>query len=271
MNYLLEKDELNHLVLFNGLIGLSLRNKPEEEQYKVWEKVIFNELLTKQPELKNECTHFKEQFKDAQFKNFLFKDLFEKKIELKNTSHFIFKKDLEYYGELENRYKLFINLADKDPDFYNMIHQAVQKNHGSDYYLFEAYFKIIKTVTLPQNEVLENIKKFQTNSELKNEKKKLLAYLNFNKDKKLYDFIIDDMNPAFTKSPLLTDYWENKLKLFPWPVRQEFIRQKIDANPFSDEEQIGYKFTLDKEWIISKFKLVPSIAGEFRGIFYTGL
>lgn len=137
--------------------------------------------------------------------------------------------------------------------------------------MFEAYFKVIKNKLLPRNEVLENIKKYQTNSELKNEKKKLSAYLNFNKNKVLYDFIIDDMKEAFIKSPLLSDYWENKLKLFSFDIRQDYYRQKIDANPFSDEEIISYKFTLDREWIISKFKLVPTIAGEFRSIFYTGL
>lgn len=52
MNYLLEKNELNYIILFNGLIGDKLQRKSITDQLKVWDEVIFNNLLIKQPELK---------------------------------------------------------------------------------------------------------------------------------------------------------------------------------------------------------------------------
>ena len=58
MNYLLEKNELNSLILFNGLIGDRLQRKSITDQLKVWDEVIFNNLLIKQPELKKEYNFF---------------------------------------------------------------------------------------------------------------------------------------------------------------------------------------------------------------------
>ena len=272
MNYLLEKNELNSLILFNGLIGDRLQRKSITDQLKVWDEVIFNNLLIKQPELKKEYDFFREEFENNSFKSTFFSELFEKKIELKSAIHFLFKNSYEYNGEPENRFKLFINLAAKSPEFPNILHQAVKENYGTDHNLFEAYFKIIKTSSVaPQDEVLQNIKKYKTDSILKNEKKKILAYLNFNKDKDLYGFIMDDMNELLSNSPLLTDYWESKLKLFPLDIRQDFICRKVDSNPFICGEEIIYKITLDREWIISKFKLTPTVAGDFIIYFYKGL
>lgn len=127
MSYLLEKDELNFLILFNGLIGQQLRSKPYLSQIARWDEIIFNKLLEKQPSLKKEYEIFKSEFNNVKFVNTLFNDIFDEKIELNNAIHFLFRKDHAYHGEPDSRLKLFINLSAKNSEFHKILHEEVKK------------------------------------------------------------------------------------------------------------------------------------------------
>lgn len=271
MTYLLEKSELHSIKLFTGLHTPFLKNG-NQEKLKNWNDLIFEKLLIAQPDLKKEYELFTSNISDIGSD---FEIIFDKKIDLKNTSHFIFKNSHLYRGYPEYRSDFFIQIALKEPEFSKMIHNSVKENNGTDFYLFYAYFKLLKDSNFkkmfPPNDILENIKNFYTGLTLKNEKIKIRAYLNLPRDESLYDFIMLDMKETFIKSPLLADYFKTKLIYFTKEIRQDFSEKMLDVSPFQESEEITYNFNLDKNWTSSKFNITLSMAQNFNNTFHNCL
>ena len=153
-------------------------------------------------------------------------------------------------------------------DFFQNFLLNDNKNKSDDI-LYDSYLKLLKkTKTTPVEalKILETYYPLSNSGEL-DVKKKLKCYMSLGKNKTVYDAIIKDLSKEISSNAEIENYFLNYLYKFTHDLKSDYISQKIDRFPFSDEEDYRYKFELNEDYIIEKTKQNGNQVREFKIIF----
>lgn len=284
--YKLDKDDLGRILMFNmGNIQYFNYNS-----WKVlknsFDRTFFNDLLIKRSDLKPEYDEFNlkmESHRIGKKMNVynLWTEIFDNKIEIKDFIPQIFQFSNIWRGDKSYRLQAFKKLQEKDPDFILYLHDYIIKNKTikdsmkNDLIMADAYFQILKSKNtnkdlINKEEILSNIKFFNIEpTNLVFCKKKINAYISiFKRDQKLYNYIMDDMGEIFENYASVANIMEEKIKYFPQDIAK---KHGNEYDIFDQKITFKYEFDLNKEWIVSHFKVKDRTASDLKMQFYKSL
>jgi hypothetical protein len=232
-------------------------------------RFLFNDLLTKQPELKNDVDTFWEEAKKEKYLTSVFWKVFDNKIFLKNVYPLIFSYNTNYCNKQER--KDFIKkMIGYDPSIMNALHEKIKTNNYIDHAHLAAYVdllpKYLKEIKDSKEQVLENLKKTNEFTESNFVQVLNSAIKSFSHDKELYDFLKTHCSQKFETYHNLRDKF-NKAedKYFP----QFKQAKKIDI--FSNIQEYKYIFCIKDSILIDYFGVDKSAAAFVQRLLHESI
>lgn len=225
-----------------------------------WDKVIFSNLLQKQPELSQKIESFWEKSKKEKYIESLFCREFEDKIYLKSVGQTIFNVNY-YYSGVKERKEFIKKMIRYEPYLMNDLHD--KNKTTQDLTLLSAYVELlpshIKEIKDTKEKILENISKTKDFTESNFVQVLNCVVKSFPHDKEIYNFLKTHCSSKFEKFHTLRD----KFKKVEDKYFSEFKEdEKFDI--FNNSQEYRYIFCIKDSVLIDYFGIHKSVATNIQ-------
>lgn len=283
----LSKDTLKEIYIYMAELGLGRTFKDEKNRSFVKIQSYFENIDDHDDIFKTiyDITRGKEKNLDAEL------DFLQNKIELKDIIPIIF--DIKFLLTRDSSFiKVLKKIHNEYPEVAIDLHNYISQNRKKEYFdtsLYDAYYQLLKSnktdkSLINKKEILENIKNFRISpdnyttalnaTEIRYISKKINIYVSlFQNNIELYNFIMEDLKPAIEKSVVIKDLFEQTLTKFSKEAQNSYYNSELSKKTDLIEDRVlsKYEIFIDKDFLISRYKVRQKMASELIGSLYSVL
>lgn len=256
----------------------SVFTKSPDDIVKRFNEVWFDDLIVKQPELKDDIDSFIYGIKTTPLGNIntrnIFSSIFKDKIEASNIVKQIVTFSYACPLNTSEKITLLNDIIEADPKFLKSYHDYMLENLNNYHIVDDNYISYMALVKKDKNKsnlnheevmkIVGNFKPFKMDP-IKRITSFFTSYLG--KTEESASCIFNVVGKHIETDGTIKKFWEDKIQSFPKEIQDKYSSTK-KFEPFTNEQSYFSSYCIDPNWLIDEFDFGTSKANSSTQILY---